>query len=72
MRVRGAQLVGEAFAEGKKLPLRFYMDAGTSEVDLDGRGRGILFTNRQLRDVLRAKDYLVSYREFAGDHDNIN
>ena len=60
------------FAEHKKLPLRFYMDAGKNEVDVNGTGRGILFTNRQLRDVLLAKDYPVFYREFPGDHDYIN
>jgi enterochelin esterase-like enzyme len=60
------------FAESKKLPLRLYMDAGTNEVDLNGGGGGILATNRQLRDVLRAKGYDVYYQEFAGDHDYIN
>jgi enterochelin esterase family protein len=60
------------FAERHKLPLRFYMDAGTNELDMTGRGGGILVPNRQLRDVLRAKGYEVRYQEFAGDHDYIN
>jgi enterochelin esterase family protein len=60
------------FAERDKLPLRFYMDAGTNELDMTGRGGGILVPNRQLRDVLRAKGYEVRYQEFAGDHDYIN
>jgi enterochelin esterase family protein len=60
------------FAEHSKLPLRFYMDAGTNEVDLTGGGGGILVPNRQLRDVLRAKGYQVRYQEFAGDHEYIN
>jgi enterochelin esterase-like enzyme len=60
------------FAERKKLPVRFCMDAGTNEVDVRGDGSGILIPNRQLRDVLRAKGYEVHYQEFAGDHDYIN
>jgi enterochelin esterase family protein len=60
------------FAERDKLPLRFYMDAGTNELDMTGRGGGILVTNRQLRDILQAKGYEVRYQEFAGDHDYIN
>jgi enterochelin esterase family protein len=60
------------FARGKKLPLRFYMDAGVYEVDLSGGGGSILIPNRQLRDVLRARGYEVSYQEFAGGHDYIN
>ncbi len=60
------------FAERDKLQLRFYMDAGTNELDMTGRGGGILVTNRQFRDILRAKGYEVQYQEFAGDHDYIN
>jgi enterochelin esterase-like enzyme len=60
------------FAGRKKLPVRFYMDAGTNELDIRGDGSGILVPNRQLRDVLRAKGYEVRYQEFAGDHDYVN
>ena len=67
------------FAEQRKLPLRFYLDAGlmedlaprkpiqagdTSQAgDLSG-----LVANRYLRDVLRAKGYEVNYYEFNGGH----
>jgi len=64
--------IAREFADRKKLPLRFYMDAGTNELDIRGNGSGILVPNRQLRDVLRAKGYEVRYQEFAGDHDYIN
>jgi len=60
------------FAEYEKLPLRFYLDAGSNELDLRGDGSGILVPNRQFRDVLKAKGYEVLYDEFAGDHDYIN
>jgi len=60
------------FAASKKLPLRFYMDAGTNELDLSSGGGGILVPNRHLRDVLMAKGYEVHYQEFVGDHDYIN
>ena len=60
------------FANHKKLLLRFYIDAGTNELDIRGDGSGILVPNRQLRDVLRARGYKVLYQEFPGDHDYIN
>lgn len=64
--------VARQFATTPKLPLTFYMEAGIWEVDLDGTGGNILETSRHLRDVLIAKGYSVTYREFAGDHDRIN
>jgi enterochelin esterase-like enzyme len=60
------------FIAAQKLPLRFYMDAGTNEIDTSGRGADILLTNRHLRDVLRARGYDVYYQEFEGDHEFIN
>lgn len=60
------------FIHTKELPLRFYLDAGTNEIDPSGQGADILLTNRNLRDVLRAKGYEVHYQEFEGDHDPIN
>lgn len=71
-RMRKPNWLAREFANHKKLPLRFYMDAGTNELDIRGDGSGILVANRQLRDVLRAKGYEVLYQEFPGYHDYIN
>jgi enterochelin esterase family protein len=60
------------FVQAPKRPLRFYLEAGLYEVDLQGRGRGILETSRDLRNVLQAKGYDVDYHEFPGDHDYLN
>lgn len=60
------------FLASRKLPLRFYLTAGTFEIDRDGTGGGILETTRQLRDVLLAKGYDVQYRQFVGGHDGLS
>ncbi len=52
-----------------KLALRFYLTAGSGEIDRTGNGHSILTANRHLRDVLLAKGYEVHYREFVGGHD---
>jgi enterochelin esterase-like enzyme len=55
--------MAEQFLKTPKLPLRFYMDAGTFENDIRGTGGAILEPSRHLRDVLRAKGYEVHYQE---------
>ena len=57
------------FIASHKLPLRFYLDAGSEEIDFSGNGNSILLTTRNLRDVLLAKRYDVHFQEFAGGHD---
>jgi enterochelin esterase-like enzyme len=52
--------------------VRFYLEAGTFEVDTSGRGSGILEANRQLRDALLAKGYEVHYQQFVGGHDTVS
>jgi enterochelin esterase-like enzyme len=59
----------QEFLKRPKLPLRFYMDAGSFENDMFGTGGNILELSRYTRDVLRAKGYEVTYQEFAGGHD---
>jgi enterochelin esterase family protein len=54
------------FATGPKLPVRFYLDVGSWE------GPAMLSPNRTFRDVLRARGYEVSYREFVGAHTYLN
>jgi enterochelin esterase family protein len=54
------------FVSGPKLPLRFYLDVGSWE------GPAMLTPNRTFRDILRARGYEVSYREFVGAHTYLN
>jgi enterochelin esterase-like enzyme len=64
--------VARQFIASPKLPLRFYLDAGSEEFDVSGDGRSILVTTRTLRDVLLAKGYEVHFQEFAGGHDYLS
>ncbi|HXP63318.1 MAG TPA: alpha/beta hydrolase-fold protein, partial [Dongiaceae bacterium] len=64
--------VAQQFVASPKLPLRFYLDAGSMELDISGRGGSILVPNRHFRDVLRAKGYEVFYQEFVGGHDYVS
>jgi enterochelin esterase-like enzyme len=58
--------VAQQFIASPRLPVRFYMDAGTEEIDqLNHAG---LPTSRLLRAVLVAKGYEVHYQEFHGSH----
>jgi len=50
---------------------RFYLSAGTFEVDLNGEGAGILEENRHLRDILRAKGVDVIFNQFVGGHEQV-
>jgi enterochelin esterase-like enzyme len=69
---RDPSYVANLFVESPKLPVRFYLDAGSMELDMSGRGRSILVPNRHLRDVLRAKGYEVFFQEFIGGHDYLS
>lgn len=58
-----------------RLPLRFYLNAGSFEAQFWGGQGGIngtLESNRHMRDVLLAKGYEVHYQEFVGGHDYLS
>ncbi len=61
--------VAKQFIASPKLPLRFFLAAGTDEIDVSGGAGSILLNNRNLRDVLLAKGYEVHFQEFPGGHD---
>lgn len=60
--------VADRVARSARRDVRFHLSAGRFET-AHGGTPGILETSRHLRDVLRAKGYDVSYREYAGGHD---
>lgn len=59
------------YARHPTLPLRFWMEAGTFEKATTNVNH-LLGANRHMRNVLIARDYEVTYREFAGGHDYFN
>ena len=61
--------MAKQFLKSPKLPLRFYLGAGTFEIDRNGAGGDIPETTRHLRDVLLAKGNYVHYEQFVGGHD---
>jgi enterochelin esterase family protein len=65
-------LIRQFIAAGR-LPLRFHLDVGIYETDLEpwGASTNMVSTCRHLRDVLRARGYPVQYIEYAGAHDFI-
>jgi len=54
------------FVTTRKLPIRFYLEAGLFENECP---ETLLGQNRRMRDVLEAKGYSVVYSEFAGGHE---
>ncbi len=57
------------FVTTRKLPIRFYLEAGLFETAYP---KGLLAENRRMRDVLEAKGYSIVYSEFAGGHEYLN
>ncbi len=64
---RPTEWLTQVFAQRERLPLRFHLEAGLFELGRDGQA-GIRDTTRHLRDVLKAKGYAVSHREYAAGH----
>jgi len=67
MYTRPAEWLTQRFAESPRRPLRLHLEAGLFEMGRDGQS-GIRDTTRHLRDVLQAKGYAVSHREYAAAH----
>jgi enterochelin esterase-like enzyme len=57
------------FVTTRKLPIKFYLEAGLFENDCPDT---LLAQNRRMRDVLESKGYSVVYSEFAGGHEFIS
>jgi enterochelin esterase family protein len=57
------------FVDGPLLPLQFYLSVGRQEASARIRPNQLI-ASRHLRDVLRAKGYLVHYQETDGRHDH--
>lgn len=62
-----AEWLTQRFSVSPRLPLRFHLEAGLFELGHDGQS-GIRDTTRHLRDVLLAKGYVVSHREYSAAH----
>jgi enterochelin esterase family protein len=60
----------QRFLKQQRLPLKFYLEAGTDELNFVGRNPPV--SGRHLRDVLIAKGYEVHWRQFNGGHDYID
>ena len=58
------------YAERPLRPIRFFISAGLFEAD--NRGYDILNSSRHLKDVLKAKGYSITYREYAAGHDYLS
>jgi enterochelin esterase-like enzyme len=67
----GGWLITEYIGRPRE-PVRFYLDAGVFEADRFATGGAILESTRHFRDVLRAKGYTVTFRQFTGGHDYLS
>ena len=59
----------DQFARTDRMPLRFALDVGVLETTPFERFASLYHANLHLRDVLVAKGYDLSFREFPGGHD---
>ncbi|MFT4039402.1 MAG: alpha/beta hydrolase-fold protein [Thermomicrobiales bacterium] len=56
-------------ARMNRVPTRFYLAAGALETESDRHEASLVNGNRFMHDVMLAKGYDVTYREFPGAHD---
>jgi len=67
------ELLPRAFATSSRRALRFYVEVGTLESNRESfKGVNMVSSNRHFRDVLLARGYPVTYREFRGGHSDLN
>ncbi len=67
--------IARQFIARPMLPLRFYLDVGLFETNIQTIEPGwnnFLVAARYMRDVLQAKGYTVFYSEFSGGHNPMN
>jgi enterochelin esterase-like enzyme len=64
--------IAKQFVTSPKLPVRFFLEAGTFEVDRERTGADILEATRTLRDVLLAKGHEVHFQQFVSGHDDLS
>ena len=64
--------MAKQFVSSPKLSVRFFLEAGTFEVDRDRSGADILEATRTLRDVLLAKGYEVHFQQFVSGHEELS
>lgn len=62
------EYVAKRVASRERRPVRLFLSAGLFESTIDGE-IGILESSRHLRDVMEAKGYNVTYRDYAAGHD---
>ncbi|MFX1367120.1 MAG: alpha/beta hydrolase-fold protein [Promethearchaeota archaeon] len=71
----GYEWIKRQYAMREKLPLKFYLDAGSLETkslrDV-GEAPNLIVANRNLVATLQEKGYSVLYHEFSGGHDYIS
>jgi len=64
--------VAKQFVTSPKLPVRFFLEAGTFEVDKQGTAETSSRATRTLRDMLLAKGYEVHFQQFVSGHDDLS
>jgi len=69
--VTKSEFLASQYAETPKLPLHFFIEAGSLE-DIAQEGPSLLAANRHLVEILRKKKYEVSYEEVGGTHEPVH
>jgi enterochelin esterase-like enzyme len=65
------EFLATQYTERAKLPLHFFIEAGLLE-DIAKDGPSLLAANRHLVEVLRKKNYDITYQEVGGTHEPVH